>query len=51
MRFISGLQRLDGFCSKFDEEFWTVLLDHAMVYARDDIRFIFKVGNEVKADG
>ena len=44
MRFIGGLQRLDGFCTEFDEELWTALLDHATVYARDDIRFIFKVG-------
>lgn len=51
MRFISGLQRLDGFCTKFDEELWTALLDHATVYARDDIRFTFKAGNEVKVDG
>ena len=40
--------RLDGFCSKFDEELWTALLDYVTVDARDDIRFAFKVGNEVK---
>ena len=34
--FIGDLQRLDGFCTKFDEELWTVLLDHATVYAKDD---------------
>ena len=48
MQFIGGLQRLDGFCGKFDEELWTALLDHAIVYAKDDIRFAFKVGEEVK---
>ena len=32
MRFISGLQRLDGFCNGFDQEFWTELLDYATVY-------------------
>lgn len=45
MRFIGG------FCTEFDEELWTALLDHATAYARDDIRFTFKVGNEVKVDG
>ena len=50
MRFIGGLQRLDGFCTEFDEELWTALLNHATVYARDDIRFTFKVGNEVKVN-
>lgn len=51
MRFIGGLQRLDGFCRDFDEELWTALLDHATVYAKDDIRFTFKAGNEVKVTG
>lgn len=51
MRFIGGLQKLDGFCGKFDEELWTALFDHATVYARDDIRFTFKAGNEVKVAG
>lgn len=51
MRFIGGLQKLDGFCGKFDEELWTALLDYVTVYARDDIRFTFKAGNEVKVDG
>ena len=51
MRFIGGLQKLDGFCGKFDEELWTALLDHATVYAMDDICFTFKAGNEVKVDG
>ena len=51
MRFIGGLQRLDGFCKGFDEELWTALLDHASVYTKDDIRFTFKAGNEVKVTG
>ena len=51
MRFIGGLQRLDGFCKGFDEELWTALLDHATVYTKDDIRFTFKVGDEVKVTG
>ena len=51
MRFIGGLQRLDGFCEEFDEELWTSLLDHATVYTKDDIRFTFKVGDEVKVTG
>lgn len=47
MQFIGGLQRLDGFCREFDEELWTALLDHATVYAKDDIRFTFKNGFDV----
>ena len=48
MQFIRGLQKLDGFCKGFNEELWTSLLDYATVYTKDDIRFIFKAGNEVK---
>ncbi len=51
MRFIGGLQRLDGFCKGFDEELWTALLDHATVYAKGDIQFTFKAGNEVNVTG
>ena len=51
MRFIGELQKLDGFCKGFDEELWTALLDHATVYTKDDIRFTFKAGNEVKVAG
>lgn len=51
MRFIGGLQRLDGFCKGFAEELWAALLDHATVYTKDDIRFTFKVGDEVKVIG
>ena len=51
MRFIGGLQKLDGFCKGFDEELWTALLDHATVYTKDDIRFTFKVEDEVRVTG
>lgn len=37
MRFIGGLQKLDGFCGKFDEELWTALLDYVIVHIKDDI--------------
>ena len=30
---------------------WTAPLDHATVYAKNDIWFIFKKGCEVKVDG
>lgn len=48
MRFIGGLQRLDGVCKGFDEELWTALLEHVTIYTKDDIRFTFKVWDEVK---
>lgn len=51
MRFVGGVQKLSGFCGKFDEDLWMALLDCATVYARDEIRFTFKAGNEVKVAG
>lgn len=51
MWFIGGLQKLDGCYGKFVEELWTAILDHATVYARNDICFIFKEGKEMKVDG
>lgn len=48
MRFIGVFQRLDGFCKGFDVGLWTALPDYTTVYTKDDIRFIFKAGKEVK---
>ena len=33
----------------FDEGAWYALVDHATVYGRDDVRFTFKNGMEIKA--
>lgn len=33
----------------FDEGAWYALVDYATVYGRDDIRFTFKNGMEIKA--
>ncbi len=32
----------------FDEGAWYALVDHATVYGRDDVRFTFKNGMEIK---
>ena len=33
----------------FDESAWYALVDYATVYGRDDVRFTFKNGMEIKA--
>lgn len=48
-RFISGLENRDGPLTEFNEKHWYSLVDYATVYGRDDIRFTFKNGMEVKA--
>lgn len=49
MWFISGLQKLNGFSKGFEEERWTSLFGHAIVYIKNDIRFTFKMGTRWKS--
>ena len=48
-RFLAELEKLDGPLTKFCEEDWYSLVEYAMVYSREDIRFTFKNGMEIKA--
>lgn len=45
-RFISGLQRLHRFYKGVDEELWTALRDHTIVYAKGNVCFTFEAGFE-----
>ncbi len=45
-----GAERaVGGPLTEFNEDDWYSLVDHAMVYSREDIRFTFKNGMEIKA--
>lgn len=48
-RFLAELEKLDGPLTKFCEEDWYSLVEYATVYSREDIRFTFKNGMEIKA--
>lgn len=48
-KFITTLSKLDGPIAEFNPELWGTLLDHATVYAGDDIRFTFRNGAEIRA--
>lgn len=48
-RFVSSLEKLDGPLTAFREDDWYSLVDYATVYNREDIRFTFKNGMEIKA--
>ena len=39
----------DGPLTEFNEDEWYSLVDYATVYSREDIRFTFKNGMEIKA--
>ena len=48
-QFISTLRKLDTPVAEFSPDLWGTLLDHATVYADDDIRFTFRNGAEIRA--
>ena len=48
-RFVSSLEKLEGPLTAFREDDWYSLVEYATVYSREDIRFAFKNGMEIKA--
>ncbi len=47
--FIRDLERLDGLVAECTDELWHSLVDYATVHGKDDVRFMFKNGREIKA--
>ena len=48
-RFLVEVEKRDGLLTEFNEEDWYSLVEYATVYSREDIRFTFKNGMEIKA--
>lgn len=48
-RFLAELEKMDDPLTEFDEEDWYSLVEYVTVYSREDIRFTFKKGIEIKA--
>ena len=46
--FIRTLEKRDGLTCEFDAGIWSSLVQEVIVKAKDDIRFIFKNGFEVR---
>ncbi len=46
--FIRTLEKQDGLIEEFDAGIWSSLVQEVIVKAKDDIRFIFKNGFEVR---
>ena len=46
--FIHTLEKQDGITCEFDAGIWSSLVQEVIVKAKDDIRFIFKNGFEVR---
>lgn len=45
---VDTLEGMPDAVDSFDEGAWYALVDHVTVYGRDDVRFIFKNGMEMK---
>ena len=47
-RFLAELERQDGMATEFDEEQWYSLIDVVTDFNKEDVRFTFKDGTEIK---
>lgn len=47
-QFIGTLKKMDGLITEFDSSLWGSLLDHATAYSKEDMRYTFKDGTEIK---
>ncbi len=47
-RVLAELERQDGVATEFDENLWYSLVDFVTVFNKEDIRFTFKDGTEIK---
>ncbi len=47
-RFLVELGRQDGVATEFDEKLWYSLVDFVTVFNKEDVRFTFKDGTEIK---
>lgn len=47
--YIGRLEEQEHVLTEFDEDLWNGLVDHIKVFAKDDVRVVFKDGTEIKA--
>ena len=47
-QFIKKLKSTPDIVTEFDEETWHALVDHIIVNSREDVRFVFCDGREVR---
>lgn len=45
---LAEIAKQDGVISEFDEDLWYALVDYVTVHGKDDVRFTFKDGTEIK---
>jgi len=47
--FLETLTKQESIVTEFSSDLWHTLADHATVYSKEDVRFTFKNGIEIKA--
>ena len=45
--YIGRLEEQEHVLTEFDEDLWNGLVDHIKVFAKDDVRVVFKDGTEI----
>lgn len=46
--YLAGLQKQEGLVAEFDENLWYSLIEYVTVFDKEDVRFTFKDGTEIK---
>lgn len=47
-RFLADLEQQEEMPAEFRERLWMNLVDHVTVFGKDDVRFTFKDGTEIR---
>jgi len=46
--FLDGLQKQEELVAGYDEDLWYSLVEYVTVFSKEDVRFTFKDGTEIK---
>lgn len=46
--FLAGLQKQEDLVTEFEEDLWYSLIEYVTVFDKEDVRFTFKDGTEIK---
>lgn len=46
--FLAGLEEQEDLLTEFDENLWYSMVEYVTVFNKEDIRFTFKDGTEIK---
>lgn len=47
-RFIAELSKIDSVITEFDEDFWFSMINYVTIFNKEDVRFTFQDGTEIR---